>query len=128
LIERASMAAGRFIPNLLQALTEFDHGSQHLVSIEKLAQLPAPPSSSSFGRRTSICGERCASVAALSCFVSAKHRPYHPAPVVPQHVHAIGEQRPYGVSVYRGAVAHDVRRRRKAADVSEAKRSKQADE
>jgi hypothetical protein len=35
------MASGRFVPNLLQAITEFDHGSQHLVSIEQLAQLLA---------------------------------------------------------------------------------------
>jgi hypothetical protein len=41
LIEGASVASRRFIPNLLQAVTEFDHGSQHLVSIEQLAQLRA---------------------------------------------------------------------------------------
>jgi hypothetical protein len=58
----------------------------------------------------------------------AKYRPYHAAPVVTQHVHAIYEQRSHGVGVYRDAIAHDVRSRRKTADLSEAKRTKQADE
>jgi hypothetical protein len=41
LVERASLASGRFSPNLLQTIAECDHGSQDLVSVEQLAQLLA---------------------------------------------------------------------------------------
>jgi len=33
-LQRPSVARGRFIPNLLRPITECDHGSQGLISVE----------------------------------------------------------------------------------------------
>src|ERR1700756_2435692 len=57
-----------------------------------------------------------------------KHRPYHSATIVAQYVEPIGEQGLHGVSIHGGAPTHQGRRRREAADTSEAEGAEQTDE
>jgi hypothetical protein len=110
------VARGRFSPNLLQAIAEFDHGPQNLISLEQLRM--------SNEELRGAMGEHRGTLL-LRQF--AKHRPYYAATVVTQDVHAIGDQRPHGVGIDARAVPTYVRRRRKAANASESQRTKQAD-
>jgi hypothetical protein len=43
LLQCAPIARGRFVPKLPHAITELDHGTKNLVSVQQLAQLLARP-------------------------------------------------------------------------------------
>src|SRR6202011_2704185 len=86
----AAVAPGRFIPDPLQAITEFDHGSQDLVPLEQLTQLPAR-------LRVEQCRMsneqlRCASFEHGSAFLLRQlvtHRPNYSTTVVAQDMQAV---------------------------------------
>jgi hypothetical protein len=92
------MTRGRFIPDLLQPVTEFDHSSQNLISVEQLAQLLAGALVEQFRMSNEeLRGAMREHSGTLLLRQFAKHRPYYAATVVTQDVHAIGDQRPHGV-------------------------------
>jgi hypothetical protein len=125
LFQGACMARGHSIPSLLQAIPELDHGSQNLVTFEQLLELPVI----AFVEKRWVSKEQVQGASRELIRASPpgelpKHRPYHSAAVVTQHVEPIREQCLHGVSIDSGAAACDGRRWRQAADARETERAK----